>query len=356
MKKYIVFSIIFLLIFTSALLLCGCKKNKDKMDDLDTILDRGYLIVGVKQDSPPFGFYKNEILQGIDIEIARAIANDIFKNDQPSNIKFVSVDAQNRIAILNSGEVDILVATMSINDKRRLIINFSNPYFSASQKLMVRKDSKISHINYFNTNGRIAVIYGTTGEKILHLIAPTARVIGVESYAAAIELLKYGNVDGILGDDCILAGYNRGDFKIINRSYTNEYYAVAVRKTEKSGALLEQINSTIAILLDEKRINYLKKQFIGTSVDKMLMKEDNANEDSEEVKDSDKENIEVDKSKDDKNMKDKKDEKDEKVSSDKEDKKEEVKEETKEETKEDNSKAEQKEENKDVKNDKGQKE
>ena len=123
---------------------CGCSKKEKELNDLQVVKERGYLIAGVKNDSPPFGFYKDNKLSGIDIDIARAIAKNIFKNDEYGAVEFIPVNAQNRISKLNAKEVDILVATMSVNNKRKLIMNFSTPYFVTSQKIMIRKTSKIS--------------------------------------------------------------------------------------------------------------------------------------------------------------------------------------------------------------------
>ena len=171
------------------------------------------------------------------------------------------VNTRNRIEMLNSRTVDILVSTMSINSKRKLIVRFSNPYFIAGQKLMVKKDSRITHLKYFNKQGRLAVVLGSTGERILRLAAPNAHIVGANSYPEAIELLKNDLADGILGDDCILDGYNQsGEFKIINRAYSKEFYGVAVRKTQNSMKLLDCVNSTIARLLDEKTILLTKKR------------------------------------------------------------------------------------------------
>ena len=250
MKKYILLtSVIFF-----GLLLSGCIKKTPELTDLDEIIQRGYLIAGVKEDAPPFGYYKDNNLQGIDIDIARQIANDIFQNQSRANVRFVKVNPQNRISKLNSKEVDILVATMSINEKRKLVINFSIPYFTTSQKLMVRKDSKISHIQYFNTSGKLGVVLGTTGERIIHLAAPTARITGARSYKEATDLLLTGQIDGIIGDDCILKGYMTPELKIINKVYSREYYAVAARKSDKSKELLDEINATISSMLDDKKI------------------------------------------------------------------------------------------------------
>ncbi len=250
MKKYI----LILVVVFSCLMCSGCFNRAQELTDLDEIIQRGYLIAGVKGDSPPFGYYKDNSLIGIDIDIAKQIANDIFQTNSEANVRFVKVNPQNRIAKLNSKEVDILVATMSVNDKRKLVINFSIPYFLTSQKLIVRKDSKITHINYFNSSGRLGVVLGTTGERIIRLIAPSARITGARSYKEAVNLLLTNQVDGIIGDDCILKAYVTKDLKIINKSYSKEYYAVAVRKSDKSRELLDMVNSSISAMIDEKKI------------------------------------------------------------------------------------------------------
>lgn len=258
MKKYIV---LFLILIFSAFSF-GCTKKEKHLNDLETIKQRGYIIAGVKGDSPPFGYHdKDGILIGVDIEIVKSIAQEIFDEPTEDRIQYVLVEPQNRISKLNTKEVDILVATLSINPKRRLVLDFSIPYFVASQKLMVKKDSKITNLNYFNKNGDLAVIMGTTGEKVLHKAAPNARVLGAKNYSQAIQYLKEGFVDGILGDDCILEGYNNGDYKIINRAYSREFYAVGVRKNQDSKELLEVVNSAIKSILDEKKINIVKKMY-----------------------------------------------------------------------------------------------
>ena len=254
MKKYIIFTFFIIL---SLFLFCGCSKKEKELNDLETIKKRGHIIVGVKTDSPPFGFYKDKKLSGVDIDIANEIAQNIFKSDSMGLVKFVAVNPQNRISKLNSKEVDILVATMSINEKRKLILDFSAPYFIANQKIMIRKTSKISSLQYFNKNGRLAVILGTTGEKISRLVVPNAHIIGAKSYVEAYNLLVNKQVDAILGDDCILAGFKNNDLRIINKAYSREYYAVAVRKSEKSKELLNAINAAIVQISDEKRLNLI---------------------------------------------------------------------------------------------------
>ncbi|MBQ4646277.1 MAG: transporter substrate-binding domain-containing protein [Candidatus Gastranaerophilales bacterium] len=259
MKKYIVLILIFFMSF----FLFGCAKKKEELNDLQIIKKRGYLIAGVKTDSPPFGFYnKDNKLVGMDIDIAYAIAQKIFNSESPANVKFVPVEPQNRISKLNSGEVDVLVATMSVNDKRKLILEFSTPYFIANQKIMIRKTSKIPNLQYFNKHGRLAIIMGTTGERVARFVAPNANLIGAKTYPEAKKLLIENKVDAVLGDDCILAGLLNKNLKIVNRSYSREYYAVAIRKSQKSKELLNSVNSAISAIMDEKKLNLITKKWI----------------------------------------------------------------------------------------------
>ena len=259
MKKHIFLTFVII----STLFLFGCSKKEKQLNDLEIIKNRGHIIVGVKTDSPPFGFYKDKKLVGIDIEIAQAIAQDIFEEDYRGHIEYKAVNAQNRISKLNSKEVDILVATMSVNDKRKLILDFSMPYFTTAQKIMVRNTSKISSLQYFNKAGRLAIIMGTTGEKVARFVCPNANLVAVKTYTEAINLLNNMQVDAVLGDDSILAGFKTKNHKIINHSYSQEFYAVAVRKSQNSDELLNLINGSIASLLDDKKLSLITKKWIS---------------------------------------------------------------------------------------------
>lgn len=256
MKKYIVLFFVFLI----SLCLFGCGKQKKHLNDLEAIIEKGYITVGVKADSPPFGYFQDNQRKGIDIEIAREIASAIFKDSYEEHLKFVNVDAQNRISKLSAKEVDILVATVSVNEKRKLVVNFSKPYFMTGSKIMVRKNSNISTLQYFNSKGKLAVVMGTTGEKTARQIVPNAELIGAKTYPEAFKYLKEGKVDAILGDDIILTQFKNSNFRIVNRAYSRENYAVAVRKSEDSKELLDEINVVISSLLDNKNFNLIKTE------------------------------------------------------------------------------------------------
>ena len=63
------------------------------------------------------------------------------------------------------------------------------PYFVARQKLMMRKTTKINNLQYFNKDGRLAIVMGTTGERVARLFAPSANLVGAKNYQEALDLL-----------------------------------------------------------------------------------------------------------------------------------------------------------------------
>ena len=156
----------------SVFVLTGCSRHNEASEDNDTLTQikkRGELIVGVKYDSKPFGFVKDGKLQGYDIDIAHLMAKRILGNEKL--IRFVEVDAQNRISKLNSGEVDMVIATMSINPKRAEVVDFSLPYYYAGQAIMIRKGTAIKTVGDLNGR-RVIIVLGTTGEKNIRFLAP----------------------------------------------------------------------------------------------------------------------------------------------------------------------------------------
>ncbi len=114
---------------------------------LQTIKDRGILRVGVKQDVPKFGFLNPDTneFEGMEVEIARKIAEDL-----GVKIEFTPVTAQTRGPLIDNGQVDMVIATFTITDERKLLYHFSTPYYTDAVGFLVNKDSGIKGFEYLN--------------------------------------------------------------------------------------------------------------------------------------------------------------------------------------------------------------
>lgn len=252
--------IIFLLLLI-CLVCSACTKKQPKTDTLGQIIQRDKLIVGVRDDAAPFGFRdKNGNLIGYDIELAQNIAKDILGSEK--KVEFIPVTASNRIMKLNSGEVDILIAAMSITDQRQQILDFSLPYYIAGQAIMVKSNSKMTGLRNFRGK-KLIIVFGSTSEGNLQTNVPDVDVIGFKTYNEAYNALKAGKAEGIVADDTILYRFAMNDkgVKILPKRYSQEPYAVALRKEKESTRLLSKIDFIIDNLQSSRHLNQMQKKW-----------------------------------------------------------------------------------------------
>lgn len=255
MKK-IVLALLFL-----CLICCSCGKKSVINDDLTTITQRDRLIVGIRNDAPPFGFKdKNGFTVGYDADLARLIAKGILGDEK--KVKFVPVTASNRIMKLNSGEVDCLIATMSITTQRQQFLNFSTPYYMAGQAILVRSSSKATSLRDF-TGKKLIIVFGSTSEKNLRSNVPEVTVIGYKTYNDAYNALKNGKADGIVADDTVLLGFSTNDksVKLLPKRYSKEPYAVVFRKDDASINFTNKVNYIVENLQSTGRLNRLQEKW-----------------------------------------------------------------------------------------------
>ncbi len=249
------FKKICLLFLFLCFILCGCGKKKVETDDLQEIMDRGKIIIGVRNDTAPFGFKdKNGNLCGFDIDLSRHIAKIIFGDE--NKVEFVPVTASNRISKLSSGEVDCLIATMTVTHKRQMVVRFSVPYYIAGQAIMVKKESEANGMRDFKGK-KLITVFGSTSERNLRTSVPSVEVVGFKTYPEAFKALKEGKGEGVITDDTILLGYALKDdsVKILPPRYSEEPYAAAVRLEPENSKLLIKLNF---ILDDAQRSGYLR--------------------------------------------------------------------------------------------------
>ncbi|MDR2636047.1 MAG: transporter substrate-binding domain-containing protein, partial [Campylobacteraceae bacterium] len=147
--------------------LSGCtnqntQETVSKITTTQTIKDRGIIRIGVKGDTYKFG-YKDPntgIIDGFDVDVAKALAKKILGNEK--KLQTVAVTTASREPMLNNDELDYVIATFTITEERKKILNFSNPYFIDSGiGMMVKKDSNIFSIKDLD-NKKVGVAANTT--------------------------------------------------------------------------------------------------------------------------------------------------------------------------------------------------
>jgi putative glutamine transport system substrate-binding protein len=202
---------------------------------IQEIKSRGFLRVGVNTDVPLFGYLKQstpdstEII-GLEIDIARAIGESIL--GEGSSIEFHPVTIATRGQLLDSGAVDIVIATFTITDERRHSWNFTTPYFTDSIGFLVLKDldaTKLEHLD----DMKIGVIHASTTKDA---IEEKAKELGIEvdisEYQSSQQLkvaLINKDIDAFSVDKSVLLGYVDDDTVIIDESFKPQKYGIATK-------------------------------------------------------------------------------------------------------------------------------
>jgi putative glutamine transport system substrate-binding protein len=260
----------------SATMLVGCSGGtetggEDKAKEtsttegntLEKIKERGKLIVGVKYDLNLFGLKdpKTGEVEGFDIDIAKGLAKKILGDENKIELK--EVTSKTRIPMLNNGEIDAIIATMTITEERKKEVDFSDVYFMAGQSLLVKKDSKINGLKDIKKGVTVLTAKGSTSAQNIREKAPEATVLEFENYAEAFTALKAGQGDALTTDNALLWGMAKQDpnYRVVDETFTEEPYGIAVRKGDKE--FLQVINEYLKELKESGEYDKIYEKWIG---------------------------------------------------------------------------------------------
>ena len=198
---------------------------------------------------PPMEMEIDGEFTGFDIELMRAIADELGRDLEVNNIGFDPITSG---LAMESGECEIAAASITITAERAENINFSDPYFTADQSLLVAAGSGITNLAGF-AGKNLGVQTGTTGEMYANANDPGATIISFENPGDIFTALAAGEVEGVLQDIVPNAEYvlnNPDDAELVETYPTDESYGFAVKK-EGSEDLLESVNEALAKLVED---------------------------------------------------------------------------------------------------------
>ena len=226
----------------------------DVAADVQAVIDAGVLKVGVKTDVPNFSLLNtatNEY-EGYEVDLAYEMAGAIFgctadEAREQDLVEFTGVTAKTRGPLIENGELDMVIATFTINEERKELYNFTTPYYVDAVGLMVLNDSGINSIN--DLDGKvIGVAQGSNSEESFKTYVAEAGIDvepvfeTFEGYPALATALASGNIDVFSVDRAILSGYKDDTNKILDDRYAEqEYGAVTSLEDEGLTALAEEV-------------------------------------------------------------------------------------------------------------------
>lgn len=245
------------LLATAALALAGCAADAedepiDAPDDLDPsqpaagvggdfaegstmarLAEAGSITVGTKFDQPLFGLVGPDgVPEGFDVEIAKLIAAELGISDDA--IEWVETPSQNRETAIENGDVDIVVATYTINDDRKQRVGFAGPYYEAGQSILTLASNDEIQGPDDLAGTRVCTVSGSTPEANLLANFPDAEVVPFGTYSECLEPLRNGQVDAVSTDNVILAGFaaENDDLEVRGDPFTEEPYGIGVARDD----------------------------------------------------------------------------------------------------------------------------
>jgi glutamate transport system substrate-binding protein len=195
------------------------------------------LIIGVKADQPGLGLQTGGTYAGFDIEIGKIIAKGL--GVDASGIEWKTTVSTNREPFIQQKQVDLVVATYTINADRKKVVNFAGPYFVAGQDLLVPVASTIAGPEGL-AGKKVCSATGSTPAKRIQTDYKTAKLQQFDSYSKCVTALAGGQVDAVTTDDIILAGYASqeqyaGKFKVVGKPFSTEPYGIGISKSDTAG-------------------------------------------------------------------------------------------------------------------------
>ena len=213
------------------------------------IASRKRFIVGVKCDTPPFGFLdvrgKNA---GVDVEIAKWFARFAFGREQ--RLTFVCAPTAVREPLLTGGRVDMVISTFTYTADRDTRIDFSRAYYKATGRLLVKNNSSVQSLSDIRGK-KVATTPGSIYDRWMRRCFPSTDVLAVESVTAAVIAFNQGRADAVMFDDTSLALQAATD---PNAKLTDDLFLEA-----PYGIGIKQGNVQLKRWVDS-RLNLLKKK------------------------------------------------------------------------------------------------
>lgn len=219
--------------------------------------DRNVVIMGTEATFEPFQFRDpNGDIVGFDIDISQKVADSLEKE-----LIIEDVDFAGLIPMLETGRIDFIAAGLTVTEERQQNVDFSIPYFEATQVVLVNDDN-LDIKTLQDLNGlRIGTQFGTAGERIATYEVDDATVISFNSIFHAVSDLNIGRIDAIIIDDQPAKRITdiNSNIEIIDIGLPKEEYAIAVAKGNEE--LLNTINSVIEEMMESGEYDILLEKY-----------------------------------------------------------------------------------------------
>ncbi|MGF7436672.1 amino acid ABC transporter substrate-binding protein [Lentilactobacillus senioris] len=278
-----------IILISLLIILSGCTKLNNSNNQSDNgqaewkaIQKRGTVVIGLDDSFVPMGFQqRNGTISGYDVDLAKAV----FKQYN-LKVDFQSIDWSMNVTELRNGTIDLIWNGFSINDQRKKVLMFSEPYLQNKQVLVTKTNSKINSLKQMN--GKVLGLQsGSAGAldfdkypKLLKNQVKNRDSVQYDSFTNAFLDLNAGRIQGLLIDS-VYANYyinhqkDKRSYKIIDTNYPMEYYGVGIKKGNT--VLQQKVNQGLNQLAKSGELAKINQKWFGDTATSPLIKANDGN-------------------------------------------------------------------------------
>jgi len=194
--------------------------------------EAGEITIGTKFDQPGFGLLNPQTSspEGLDVEVAKIVAAEL--GIAEDGITWTETVSANREPFIQNGQVDMVVATYTINDARKQVVDFAGPYYIAGQDIMVASGNPEGIAGPEDLAGKtVCSVEGSTPAQRIRDEYPEAQLTTYDVYSKCADDLRNGNVQAVTTDNVILTGLvagSDGAFELVGNPFTEEPYGIGL--------------------------------------------------------------------------------------------------------------------------------
>lgn len=228
---------------------CAAGGDKTELEGGVSVVEEGKLTVCTHLPYEPFQYKEGGKIVGFDVDLMDLVAEELGVEQTIVNTPFETIETGQA---MNTAKCDIAAAGMTITEERSKVIDFSNPYFNATQALLTKEGAGIDSLE--SLKGKtLGVQTSTTGQQFAEENAPEGVEVKVfEDLALQLEAVRTGSIDAAINDNSVLYDYvakNEG-LEVPAEFDTGEQYGFGVAK-DQSDELLEVVNDVLSKAIED---------------------------------------------------------------------------------------------------------
>ncbi|MEU4801608.1 ABC transporter substrate-binding protein [Actinosynnema sp. NPDC023587] len=231
-----------------------------------TLVKSGKLVTCTHLSYKPFQYTDGDKTVGFDVDLVNLIAADLKVDQEIFDTPFENITSG---TVFTTNECDLAAAGMTINPERQAAIDFSEPYFDASQALLVKKDSAVKDLPDLKGK-RLGVQQGTTGEGYANDNSATHgyTVVQFEDLPLMETAVRTGAVDAAINDNGVLYDYAKEypDTSVTKEFDTGESYGIGLKKGNT--ALKAKVDEVLKKAKDSGEYDRLYEKWFGKKPEK----------------------------------------------------------------------------------------